>query len=243
MPRRWAIHCEEIVVGSFPTLAMRFMPALLAGFAQRYPGISVRLEEGDQQEIIAGLTSGRIELALSYNFAVPDEIIGEKLSELPPYILVSADHPLAGRVEVSLTELRAEPFILLDLPHSREYFFSLFAACGVEPQIAFRTRSSELIRGSSDMDKAFRFTMWCLEPLSAMTVAKSHYCRYPSSYLPPPSLSFAWRATAPGQQYRPSQTICKRPSRRAACSALATSVSNRVSDRCCSARPHCDQYV
>lgn len=137
----------EIVVGSFPTLAMRFMPALLAGFARRYPGISVRLEEGDQQEMIAGLISGRIELALSYSFAVPDEIIGEKLADLPPYALVSADHPLAGRSEVSLAELCGEPFILLDLPHSREYFFSLFAACGLEPQVAFRTRSSELIRG------------------------------------------------------------------------------------------------
>lgn len=137
----------EIVVGSFPTLAIRFMPALLSGFAQRYPGISVKLEEGDQQEMIGHLISGRTELALSYNFAVPDEITGEKLADLPPYALVSADHRLAGRDEVSLAELSSEPFILLDLPHSRDYFFSLFAACGLEPQVAFRTRSSELIRG------------------------------------------------------------------------------------------------
>ncbi len=137
----------EIVVGSFPTLAVRFMPALLAGFAKRFPGISVKLEEGDQQEMIGHLISGRTELALSYHFAVPDEITGEKLADLPPYALVSAEHRLAGRDEISLAELAAEPFILLDLPHSRDYFFSLFSACGLEPQVAFRTRSSELIRG------------------------------------------------------------------------------------------------
>lgn len=137
----------EIVVGSFPTLAIRFMPSLLSGFSRRYPGISVKLEEGDQQEMISHLISGRTELALSYHFAVPDEITGEKLADLPPYALVSANHPLAGRREISLAEQEDEPFILLDLPHSRDYFFSLFEICGLSPQVAFRTRSSELIRG------------------------------------------------------------------------------------------------
>jgi DNA-binding transcriptional LysR family regulator len=137
----------EIVVGSFPTLAIRFMPSLLSGFASRYPGITVKLEEGDQQEMISHLISGRTELALSYHFAVPEEITGEKLADLPPYVLVSAQHPLAKREEVSLAELEGEPFILLDLPHSRDYFFGLFEKLRLTPQIAFRTRSSELIRG------------------------------------------------------------------------------------------------
>jgi DNA-binding transcriptional LysR family regulator len=137
----------EIVVGSFSTLATRFMPGLLSGFRARQPGISVKLEEGDQQEIIDGLVSGRTELALSYSFAVPDEIVGEKFCELPPFVVLSADHPLASRTSISLTEMRDEPFILLDLPHSRDYFASLFTASGIEPRISFRTRSFELIRG------------------------------------------------------------------------------------------------
>jgi DNA-binding transcriptional LysR family regulator len=137
----------EIAVGSFLTLAARFMPGLLSGFSDRHPGISVKLEEGDQQEIINSLISGRTEVALSYSFAVPDEIIGEKLAELPPYILLSAGHRLAARQNVRLADLCGEPFILLDLPHSRDYFFGLFAASGIEPRIAFRSRSFELIRG------------------------------------------------------------------------------------------------
>jgi DNA-binding transcriptional LysR family regulator len=137
----------EIVVGSFLTLATRFMPGLLSGFRARQPGISVKLEEGDQQQIIDGLISGRTELALSYSFAVPDEIVGERFCDLPPYLVLAADHPLAGRPSISLPELREEPFILLDLPHSRDYFASLFMACGIEPRISFRTRSFELIRG------------------------------------------------------------------------------------------------
>jgi DNA-binding transcriptional LysR family regulator len=137
----------EIVVGSFVTLATRFMPGLLSGFRQRQPGISVKLEEGNQQEIIDALISGRTELALSYSFAISDDITGDKLCELPPYILLSADHPLARRPAISLAELRDEPFILLDLPHSRDYFFGLFAAAGIQPRVTFRSRSFEMIRG------------------------------------------------------------------------------------------------
>ena len=137
----------EIVVGSFLTLATRFMPGLLSGFRQRQPGISVKLEQGNQQEIIDALSSGRTELALSHSFAIPDDITGDKLCELPPYILLSADHPLARRPAISLAELRDEPFILLDLPHSRDYFFGLFAAAGIEPRVTFRSRSFEMIRG------------------------------------------------------------------------------------------------
>jgi DNA-binding transcriptional LysR family regulator len=137
----------EIVVGSFLTLATRFMPGLISGFSRRHAGIAVKLEEGDQQEIIDSLISGRTEIALSYSFALPDEIAGEKLAELPPYILLSANHRLAARRHVSLADLRGESFILLDLPHSRDYFFGLFAASGIEPRIAFRSRSFELIRG------------------------------------------------------------------------------------------------
>lgn len=137
----------QITVGSFVTLAIRFMPGLLAEFARRVPGITVNLEEGNQQEIIEGITSGRLELAIAYAYAVPEEVVAERLAELPPYILVSSNHPLAEREKISLKEIGQERFILLDLPFSRDYFFNLFMASGVEPRIAYRSRSPELIRG------------------------------------------------------------------------------------------------
>lgn len=137
----------EISVGCFVTLAMRYMPPLLTGFRDAHPGITVRLEEGDQSAILEGLCSGRTEFALSYGYSLPEEVHAERLAELPPHAIVAADHPLAGRAGISIHELAAEPFILLDLPHSRDYFAGTFAACGLQPRIAFRSRSYELIRG------------------------------------------------------------------------------------------------
>ena len=65
----------RIAVGCFLTLAARFMPALLANFAKRQPGIDVELSEGDQEELIAMLLSGRTELALAYDFALHPDLI------------------------------------------------------------------------------------------------------------------------------------------------------------------------
>lgn len=137
----------EIAVGCFMTLAMRYMPSLLAAFRRHHPGIAVRLEEGDQAEILEGLRSGRTEFALSYGFAVPDGLRAETLAELPPYAMVAASHALAARPRIALAALAAEPFLLLDLPHSRDYFAGLFAAAGLQPRTVFRSRSYELIRG------------------------------------------------------------------------------------------------
>ncbi len=137
----------EITVGCFLTLTARFLPKMLAGFAALHPGISVRVEEGDQDEIVQALQSGRTELALSYDYALPDDVLADHLADLPPHAMLPASHPMAAQPTVPLRALAGEPFILLDLPHSRDYFVGLFAACGVEPRVAARSRSFEFIRG------------------------------------------------------------------------------------------------
>ena len=137
----------EITLGCFLTVAPRFLPRLLSAFAERHPAISVRLEEGDQAEILAGIALGRTELALAYDFALPEAVEATPLVALPPHAVLPAKHPLARRPRLTLAELAGEPLLLLDLPHSREYFYSLFRAKGLEPRIGFASRSQELIRG------------------------------------------------------------------------------------------------
>lgn len=137
----------EITVGCFLTLATRFMPSLLAEFSKKYPSITIHLEEGNQQEITDGLMNGSIEVAIAYTYALPVEINSTPLMALPPYILVSENHPLAYRKIVSIYEFADEPLILLDLPLSRDYFLQLFQSCNITPQIIYKSSSYELIRG------------------------------------------------------------------------------------------------
>ena len=137
----------EVSAGCFITLAPFLLPGLLAGFAARFPEITLSVEEGNQAELLEQLRNGRCEVALSYAYGLSEEFEAEVLAELPPRVILAQDHPLARRRRVSLKELAGAPMILLDLPHTRDYFLSLFRSVKIEPRVAHRTRSYEMVRG------------------------------------------------------------------------------------------------
>lgn len=134
-------------LGCFVTIAPFFLPALLAGFAEAQPGIQLRPHEGDHASLCQGLGRGAFELALLYDLGFEDGIEAEPVASVPLRAVLPADHKLARRRQVPLATLAAEPFILLDLPQSADYFLALFRARGLEPNIRYRTTSFELARG------------------------------------------------------------------------------------------------
>ncbi|MCP5073773.1 MAG: LysR family transcriptional regulator, partial [Rhodobacteraceae bacterium] len=134
-------------VACFVAAAPVYMPAVLADFSEQYPRVDVRLYEGDQKELISGLSNGDFELAILYELGLPANIVTTKLASLEPYVLLPAGHRLAGESSVSLANLQNENFILLDVPPSRDYFLSIFTLNGFEPQVAFSSPSLEMVRG------------------------------------------------------------------------------------------------
>jgi DNA-binding transcriptional LysR family regulator len=128
------------------TLAPLVTPQLVRRFTEVNPRVSVDLVEGDQNGLLERLRTGVSSVALTYDLQLPAEIEFEPLVDLPPRALLPAGHRLALRQRVDLAELRAEPYILLDLPISRDYFMSLFAEAGVQPTIGARSEHPETIR-------------------------------------------------------------------------------------------------
>ena len=137
----------EILIGCFVSLAPCYLPSILADFGRAFPGICVQIDDGDQEHVLAALASGRTELAVTYDLGIPAEMISHALCELPPLAVMPVAHPLAAEPAIALADFIKEPLIFLDLPLSRVYFMSLFHAHGVEPRIAWRTRSYEFVRG------------------------------------------------------------------------------------------------
>lgn len=133
-------------VGCLLTLSPLVLPELCQGFQDKFPAVQVSIHDGDQEGLIDRLRKGEIDILLTYDLQVPDDVVFEALSQLPPYALLSPDHKLAQRKTLSLHDLAAEPLILLDLPFSREYFLSLFFQEGLTPQIAARSAHPEVIR-------------------------------------------------------------------------------------------------
>ena len=137
----------SINVGCFVPLAPIVTPGLCHGFMQSHAGVEVNVSEGDQAELLRRLKKGAIDLALTYDLQLENEINFTPLVELKPYALLAANHPLAGNSKLSLSALADEKFILLDLPLSDTYFMSLFDHYGLKPKIYARTRHIEVQRG------------------------------------------------------------------------------------------------
>ena len=85
-------------------------------------------------------------MAIAYDLHLSDEFAFDLVVDYPPYAIVAADHRFAGRKRISLSRLAEEPMILLDLPHSRDYFKSIFISLGLEPRIEHRTASPNMVR-------------------------------------------------------------------------------------------------
>ena len=137
----------HVTFGYFSTLGPQYVPGVLNRMARRYPEVTVSPVEADLDALNHLLEAGRIELALSYDVEIGARIATERIAELAPYVLLPVDHPLAKRRAVTPRDLAADPFILVDLPLSRDFLLSAFRAAGIEPRIAHRTRSLEMVIG------------------------------------------------------------------------------------------------
>ncbi|GAA4984475.1 LysR family transcriptional regulator [Kitasatospora paranensis] len=133
-------------LGCFVTLAPFVLPRLLAAAAERHPQLRIDVLEGEADDLDHALRTGRIDFAVTYNLGLGLGITRETVASLPAHALVAADHPLAGRGTIDLAALAHEPFVLLDLPHSRDYFWSLVTATGITPVVRHRSHSYEAVR-------------------------------------------------------------------------------------------------
>lgn len=151
-------------VGSFQSLTAMIAPEVIFGFSRAFNKVDMQMVEGDQEVLIQKLQALEIDLAITYDLFLNESIEFESLATLPPYVLVSEIHPLAQQSAVTLEELAPQPFVLLDLPISREYFTSLFTAAGVAPRIVARSRSEEVVR--SMVANGLGYTIFNVRPKS-----------------------------------------------------------------------------
>lgn len=135
-----------LMLGSYVTLAPTVLARLIDGYAARHPAVELDFLDGGQSEIHDYVATGRVDLAITYDFRLPSGLESLKLYDAIPSVVVAADHPLAGRDALTLEELAAEPMILLDVHTSRENTLSMFSDAGLEPHIRFRTSNYEVTR-------------------------------------------------------------------------------------------------
>ncbi len=92
--------------------AKYFAPALLAGFLETYPGITVRFVVGNREEVIAQLAENAIDLAVMGQPPAELDALAEPFARHPLVIVARPDHRLAGKRRIPFERLADEPFLL-----------------------------------------------------------------------------------------------------------------------------------
>lgn len=128
-------------IGSFgPTSSIRLLPLILQHYRAAHPGIEVHIDEGPDRQVIQWLQERRIDIGF---VVLPEERFDTfALIEDQMVALLPADHALAGRDSLSLSDLCSDPFVLTEAGSS-ELVSRLFSAARLTPNI--RYRCSQLI--------------------------------------------------------------------------------------------------
>ena len=140
-------------VASFPSAGATLIPAAVATFRERHPGVSLTLAEGEPEEIAPRLRAGEFDLALLFEFPGVRERPGTglrtiQLLEDPMHVALPADHPLAAKPALALSDLREEDWVQTSAasPCARHVVRSCLGA-GFEPHVTFETDDYETIQG------------------------------------------------------------------------------------------------
>lgn len=150
---------RSLSLGCFHTFAPFFIPEFVGDLAQSGEGISVHLIEGDNRRIKESLLSGESEIALLYDFDLPDTLERVIVSRLSPYVLLSEDSPLANLEIIKDSDLHEQPMISVAEDLSREQLEGELRSRGINPIVVFRSASFEMMRGMVGQGLGFALAM------------------------------------------------------------------------------------
>ena len=135
-------------MGIFPTLAPYLLPSLMPQMRTWFPKLSLQLVEEKTHDLVQQLESGTIDCAmLAMPLEQPSALIHRPVFREAFTLAVAADHPLAKRAFVKLSDLSQVSMLLLEEGHClRAQALEVCQLVGVGESGHFRATSLETLR-------------------------------------------------------------------------------------------------
>jgi LysR family hydrogen peroxide-inducible transcriptional activator len=137
----------RLIVGVLPTLAPYLLPTVLVGFAEKFPGVEIVVQEDTTARLLKLAQAYEIDFALAsrpiqdQRMEVKDLFTEELRLALPP------GHPLTRKRTVRLADLEKEPFIVMKEGHCLgDQVLSFCDRRDLKPTINFRSAQLETIQ-------------------------------------------------------------------------------------------------
>lgn len=133
-------------VTTFPTAGATIVAKAIVEFRRRHPGVKISLIPREPEETIATLRAGEADLAVTVEadgdeLAPAPEFARVDLLDDPMSLLLAADHPLAERDRLQLTDFADDEWILGPVGHCPEarIVTRACAEAGYAPRVAFES--------------------------------------------------------------------------------------------------------
>ncbi|MDR3522301.1 MAG: LysR family transcriptional regulator [Acidocella sp.] len=136
----------SVSVGVIST-AKYFVPRLLGAFMRSHPGIDLKITIGNREEMLEGLQSYKLDLAVMGRPPVELDVESTAIGDNPHVIIAPVDHELAKTKLIKPSRLAEEIFIVRE-PGSgtRMLMERFFAEAGISPRIRMQIGSNESIK-------------------------------------------------------------------------------------------------
>lgn len=139
-----------LTVGVIPTVSAIDLPAVVGRFHREHPEVHVSIRGGSSGEFIDEIHAGTMDVAVLGlpTGRAPDGVASTLLAEERHVAVLAADHRLARRKRLSLTDLAEDRFV--DFPSGsagRDQSDLAFQQAGLGREVAFETPSLDLMLG------------------------------------------------------------------------------------------------
>lgn len=127
--------------------AKYFVPFAIAAFSRRFPKIDVTLRIGNREDIREALRGYDLDIAIMGRPPVDVQVEIRPLGKHPHVIIAAADHALANKKRIAVTDLASENFITREIGSgTRMVMEQFFQKSGLKPKIGMEMDSNETIK-------------------------------------------------------------------------------------------------
>lgn len=131
-------------LGSFPAMAKRVLPQIMADYCNDRPDVRFRIESMRSRSLIDAIAAQHIDLGLSIIPGDREEVESRHLHALPAVCILPRGHKLAARERVVAADLAGERFISLGRQdYSRIFIDKIFDDAQIPRRMQIETGQSE----------------------------------------------------------------------------------------------------
>ena len=130
----------KIVIAAYPSICVSWLPDIICRFQEKYPGVTIRLDDSIRVHVLEELNSGRADIGF---LSDQHDFEGEwtDLQWNPMVALVSEDSEYAAMEAFPLSECEKAPMI--QSSHGRDKDLDMiFEKYHIRPNIVYITRNS-----------------------------------------------------------------------------------------------------